>query len=148
MNRERQLNNEPGIIYQARLHWIIFLWPTLLFIAGFYVLVQYESLDKVAFGIMGFAGVWWLMHYANYRYSYINIKQNRIVLRAGVWVRQTIDLPMAKIESVDITQNILGSMLGYGSMLITGTGGSRNLLEHVKSPLTCRRLIEQMMHEQ
>ena len=65
-----------------------------------------------------------------------------------MWVRQTIDLPMRKIESVDITQNILGSMLGYGTMLITGTGGSRNYLSYIKNPLTCRRLIEQMMHEE
>jgi len=142
------MNEDQGVIYQARLHWIIFLYPTLLFLVGFFVLVSFESFEKVGLLIIGVSTLWWLMHYANYKYSYINIKRNRIVLRAGVWVRQTIDLPMRKIESVDITQNILGSMLGYGTMLITGTGGSRNYLSYIKSPLTCRRLIEQMMHEE
>lgn len=142
------MNEELPIIYQARLHWIIFLWPTLFFLAGFVVFVQFPAVEELGLIIMGVGGLWWLVHYANFKYSFINIKQNRIVLRAGVWVRQTIDLPMAKIESVDITQNILGSLLGYGSMLITGTGGSRNYLDYVKNPLTCRRLIEQMMHEE
>ena len=62
-------------------------------------------------------------------------------------VRQTIDIPLAKIESIDIRQTILGSIFNYGSLIITGTGGTRHMINYLAKPLTCRRYIEQLMHE-
>ena len=61
-------------------------------------------------------------------------------------MRQTIDIPLSKIECIDIRQSILGSFLDYGSLVVTGTGGSRQVINYLAKPLTCRRYIEQLMH--
>ena len=62
-------------------------------------------------------------------------------------MRETVDIPLSKIESIDIRQSILGSLFQYGSLVITGTGGTRQSMGYVSKPLTCRRHIEQLMHE-
>lgn len=70
-----------------------------------------------------------------------------MIIRTGVVVRQTIDIPISKIEAIDIRQSILGSMLSYGTMSITGTGGTRRIINFLHNPLTCRRYIEQLLGE-
>jgi uncharacterized membrane protein YdbT with pleckstrin-like domain len=62
-------------------------------------------------------------------------------------IRKTLDIPLNKIESIDIRQSILGSLLRYGTVVVTGTGGSRQMVSYLSKPLTCRRYIEQLMHE-
>ena len=57
-----------------------------------------------------------------------------------------MDIPLNKIESIDIRRSLLGSLLQYGTLVITGTGGSRQLVNFLDKPLTCRRYIEQLMH--
>lgn len=88
------------------------------------------------------------MVWTTYQFSSLTIKKKQLILRTGILVRNTVDIPLAKIESIDIRQSILGSLLRYGSLVITGTGGTRQVVNYLSKPLTCRRYIEQSMHEQ
>ncbi|WP_133128363.1 PH domain-containing protein [Legionella nagasakiensis] len=136
-----------NIVYQARLHWILFFWPVILFCLAVYVGVNYEILYPVPYFLALFALAWFIMIWVAYQFSSLTIKKKQVILRTGLLVRQTIDIPLAKIESIDIRQSILGSLLRYGSLVITGTGGSRQIVTYLNKPLTCRRYIEQLMHE-
>lgn len=137
---------DENIVYQARLHWILFFWPALIFCINFYLGVKYPILHQASnlFSIILFA--WFLMMWIMYRFSSLTIKKNRVILQKGILVRQTLDYPMSKIESIDIRQSIIGSLFGYGTLEITGTGGTRQIIDYIAHPLTCRRYIEQMMH--
>lgn len=139
--------NNTNIVYEARLHWILFLWPALLFCFGIYLGVQFDQLRPVAYFIVLFAFFWELMVWVNYHFSYFFIKPTQVILCTGFWIRKTLDFPLNKIESIDISQSILGSLLQYGSLVITGTGGSRQVVHYISKPLTCRRHIEQLLHE-
>ena len=137
---------DSNILYRARLHWIIFFWPLFLLCIAMFVGTKYPQLHQVG-GIFGMiALVWLLITWGTYYFSSLVIKDKQVILRTGWMVRQLIDIPLNKIESIDIRQNLLGSLLGYGSLVITGTGGSRQSMDLVSHPLTCRRHIEQLMH--
>lgn len=94
-----------------------------------------------------FALIWILITWVTYHFSSITIKRKQVILRTGIIVRQTVDIPLNKIETIDIRQSILGSILSYGTLIITGTGGTRYLINYLYKPLTCRRYIEQLMNE-
>lgn len=140
------MTNEEGIVYQARLHWIIFVWPVIFFVIDLYLGVVFPlfAQPSMLFGV--FVALWGLSTWVMYQYSSLTIKSNRLVIRSGFLVRQTVDIPINKIESVDIRQSILGTILGYGSIELTGTGGTREYMLNISKPLTCRRYIEQAMH--
>ncbi len=139
-------SNDNNIVYQAHLHLIIFLGPILLLCAILYVAVAYSAL-RVPSYVLGICALLWLvMTGLTYLSSYLIIKNKQVILCAGILVRQTIDIPISKVECVDIRQSILGSMFNYGALIITGTGGSRQFINYLNKPLTCRRYIEQMMH--
>jgi membrane protein YdbS with pleckstrin-like domain len=137
---------DSNVIYVARLHWIIFVWPFLLLCLGFFLGIEFWSMKEVSIFLVVFALIWLMMTWVTYLYSSLTIKKNQVILRTGFLVRQTIDLPMTKIESIDIRQSIGGSIFQYGMLMITGTGGTRNSINFLDKPLTCRRYIEQLIH--
>jgi uncharacterized membrane protein YdbT with pleckstrin-like domain len=100
------------------------------------------SLIIVVMGLL-WIGITWVTYY----FSSITIKQKQVILRTGILVRQTVDIPLNKIETIDIRQSILGSIFRYGALVITGTGGTRHLVNYLYRPLTCRRYIEQLINE-
>ena len=138
--------NDSNIVYQARLHWILFVGPfCLLCISGFLTL-RFEQMHVVALFLAGFAVVWGLTFWMTYHFSSLTIKKNQVILRTGFLVQKTLDIPLSKIESIDIRQTLVGSLFHYGTLVITGTGGSRQMVNYLSQPLTCRRYIEQLMH--
>ncbi len=145
MSGTNMTNNQA--VHMARLHWIIFFWPALVLGVAGYVLYQYTDLAQPGLILGGVGVVWFLMMWATYLFSMLTIKPKQVILRKGILVRKTIDIPMNKIESIDITQSILGSILKYGTIIITGTGGTQQIMNYINRPLTCRRHIEQLMHE-
>lgn len=136
-----------NIVYQARLHGILFLGPVVLFILALLVGFQIYFLREVALFISIFAIAWGFMTWVNYHFSSLTIKKRQVILCTGMLVRQTVDIPIAKIETIDIRQSLFGSLFHYGSLVITGTGGTRHMINFLDKPLTCRRYIEQLMHE-
>lgn len=143
------VENKSGndIIYQARLHWILFVWPIVLMFFGFYISVKLEPLYKLGMGLVAVAIFWEVVVLLTYQCSYLIIKKKQVILCTGIFVRQTLDIALNKIESVDIRQSILGSIFQYGSLVITGTGGTKQYINYLDKPLTCRRYIEQIMHD-
>ena len=137
---------ENNIVYQARLHFIIFFWPVALLLVGVYLGLEFRALRDVATFFIVFSIVWVIMVWLTYHFSSLIIKSNQVILCSGILVRKTLDIPLSKVESIDIRQSILGSLLQYGSLVITGTGGSRQFINNIAKPLTCRRYIEQLMH--
>ena len=137
---------DSNTVYQARLHWILFFWPALLLCLALFLGMRFEPLKEVSYYLALFALLWGAMVWFTYHFSYLTIKKNQVILCTGVLVRKTLDIPLNKIESIDIRQSLLGSLLHYGSLVITGTGGSRQMVNFLSKPLTCRRYIEQLMH--
>ncbi len=135
------------VVYQARLHWVLFVWPVLFLVLGLWAGARFVSLHEVSLFLVGISALWGILIWMTYQFSSLTIKKKQVILRTGILVRQTIDIPMGKIESIDIRQSILGSLLKYGSIMITGTGGTQQWMTYIAKPLTCRRHIEQLMHD-
>ena len=133
------------ILYQARLHWIIYTWPTLLLVAGCYILAAYEVLAPLAYLLLAGGVALGLGSYINYRFSFLNITTTCLVINTGILVKQRTNIPWRRVESIDVTQSIIGSLFGYGSIMFIGTGSTRNFLKNIAEPQVCRRYIEQVL---
>ncbi len=138
-------NDEP--VFQANLHWIIFCVPLCLFIGGVGLDYYLPILHLPALLFMLFGACWLVMTTVTYRFSSVIVQSNQLVLKTGLLVRQTVNVPLTKIESLDIRQPLLGSFLHYGTLIITGTGGTRYSIDNLQHPLTCRRHIEVLMNK-
>ncbi|RUR13588.1 PH domain-containing protein [Legionella sp. km772] len=137
---------ETDVLYFTRLHWIIFFWPIVGFCVPLALQIYFPQLSDLSLFLLVFALLWLGMTWVTYYFSSITIKKRQVILRTGIIVRQTVDMPLSKIETIDIRQSILGSIFQYGALIITGTGGTRHLINYIHRPLTCRRYIEQLMN--
>ena len=134
--------------YRTGLHWIT-LFPAVLLIS---ILVSVGGLiiiaaQQVLFGllIVCVGAFMLIMSVLARNATEMAITSKRVVIKKGLLKRRTIELFLSKLESVDVEQGIIGRMLGYGTIVVRGTGGSSEPFRQVRSPLEFRRQV-QMWH--
>ena len=140
------MSDETNVIYVGRLHWLLFFWPSIFILGALYVLIQYPAWRELALLFLAFSGIWWGMTWVLYHFCSLSIETKRVIFRTGFLVRKTTDITYSKIETLDVQQSLLGSILGYGAFMVTGSGGSRHFINFLSHPLTCRRYIEERMN--
>ncbi len=62
----------------------------------------------------------------------------RIIAKHGLVSRRTTEMLHKKIESLAVQQSIPGRMLGYGTLVIHGTGGGLESIPNIARPLEFR----------
>ena len=71
------------------------------------------------------------------------ITNKRIIIKTGLIGRKTFEMNHSKIESVNIDQGIIGRILGYGSIVIVGSGGTRAIIPNIHKPLEFRQKFQE-----
>jgi uncharacterized membrane protein YdbT with pleckstrin-like domain len=89
-------------------------------------------------GVFMLAWVWIRM-----RTMELAITTKRLIVKSGLISRQTIELNLGKVESLQVDQTVLGRLLGYGSIQVNGTGTSHAPIHGVADPLEFRRQFMQ-----
>ena len=70
------------------------------------------------------------------------VTNKRLVHKEGIISRRTAEMKLTAIETVDMDQSIMGRLLDYGHVRITGRGTSTVILRCVKDPIAVKRIIE------
>lgn len=140
----------PGetVEYRARLHRVIFLQPAVFAAVG---------IGFVGFGLLnpGLAPFWMLglvfLLYAaavgagraiEYGSSEFAITNKRVLIKVGFVHRHTLEMLLAKVETVRVDQGVLARLLGYGTIVVTGTGGTNEPFRSIADPLEFRRQVQ------
>ena len=76
---------------------------------------------------------WWITEIA--------VTNRRIIYKKGLIRRQTNEMNMDKVESVQIDQSILGRMLNYGDITVRGTGTGLEPLKDIDDPIGFRNHV-------
>ena len=78
------------------------------------------------------------------KFSEFGITNKRLIIKTGILSRKTLELNLSKIESVNVNQSIFGRILGYGSIGVIGTGGTKEYFISIKNPLEFRRKFQEL----
>jgi uncharacterized membrane protein YdbT with pleckstrin-like domain len=73
------------------------------------------------------------------------VTNRRVIAKMGFIRRHTLELFLQKVESVQVYQGILGRLLNFGVVEITGTGGTRESFKAIIDPIGVRRKINQVI---
>jgi hypothetical protein len=136
----------PGeqIQHRAHLHRIIYLGPAgfvALFAAGAVAAVSagYGAL-ALLLGTVGALPLAWT--YITYASSEFAVTDKRVIIKIG-WIRRhTLETMLAKVEGIGVEQSLLGRLLGFGTITVTGTGGTREQFPNIAQPLEFRRQVQ------
>ena len=72
----------------------------------------------------------------------LGVTTHRVVRKTGIIGRETEEIRLTAIETVDLEQSTWGRILGFGTVRVTGRGESSMLMAHVADPVGVKRAIE------
>lgn len=120
----------PGetIVARFALHWTA-KWRLIVFLV----------LAIPTFGIALIGAAWeWL----RLRSIEQGVTNRRVVRKTGILSRETTELRLAAIETIDLRQSAWGRLLGYGDVVLTGRGESAMVFQRLAAPIEAKRAIE------
>lgn len=135
---ESSLLPDEQIVYKATLHWKIFLPCWFIILIGIVLLI----FQPVGAGVVTFIGLLiGLRTFIKHKTSEFAVTSKRVIIKVGFIHRQTLELLLRQVEAISVDQTLLGRMLGFGSLTLTGTGGVHEVFHDIASPLEFRRQI-------
>jgi uncharacterized membrane protein YdbT with pleckstrin-like domain len=72
------------------------------------------------------------------------LTDRRIIMKRGLVSRDTVEINLAKVESLHVNQGLMGRMFNYGDVTVVGTGASLEPLLGISSPLELRKRMGSM----
>jgi uncharacterized membrane protein YdbT with pleckstrin-like domain len=127
----------PGetLIVSAKTHWFIYVVPIALLVASIRATLAIPSISILVFP----ATLFLLCQALLYAYSTeMAVTNKRIIAKNGFIRRNTIELRIEKVESLKVDQSILGRIFNFGTVSITGSGGTTAPIPYISNPLAFR----------
>ena len=145
---DNHLLPDERVVYRARTHWVMLGWPIALVVGGVVGLVvlhlQFAPEPYwVAGAVVAVSGLTSAvgpgLRYVTTEFA---VTDKRVLAKYGLIRRELLETLLSKIEAIGITQSVGGRLLGYGTVTITGTGGTRETLPMIAAPLDFRRRVQ------
>lgn len=142
---ESQLLPGERIVYRAHLSKLLYLPAA--GVAVLAVLAAVVSLTvadiwpaAVILGVIAAAlFLWELILYTSSEFA---VTDRRVIIKVGWIRRRTMETMLGKIEALGVEQGVLGRMLGFGTIIVTGTGGTQETFDRIGAPLEFRKQVQ------
>ena len=70
------------------------------------------------------------------------VTNKRVIVKTGLTERRTTEILLSRIESVVVDEPAMGRILGYGTVIVRGTGGTPEIFEKIQHPLKLREQVQ------
>jgi PH (Pleckstrin Homology) domain-containing protein len=157
---EKNLIAGETVVYTTRLHWVVLIRPIvlgLLFgVPGLVLLARsIASLgDKNGtsgpmavggFVLLIVAGACVGRGILNRNATEMAVTNKRLIVKVGVASRRTLELLLSKVESIGVEESVTGRILGYGTVVVRGTGGTPEPFDRMAQPIEFRKQVQQQI---
>jgi uncharacterized membrane protein YdbT with pleckstrin-like domain len=162
---EKSLVPGETLLYQTRHHWMVLIGPALmgLVFAVLAVGLLAESIaarngkgmaagassagieGMIVFGVFLLVVAIVMLAYgiAKRNATEMAVTNKRVLIKTGMAGRRTLDLMLSRVESIGVEETVFGRMLGYGSVIVRGTGGTPEPFVMIAHPQEFRRAVQE-----
>jgi uncharacterized membrane protein YdbT with pleckstrin-like domain len=161
---KRAMHGDEKIIYAAQLHWVIYQAGVVFVLLGailghlgasFIPDLLGETLTgyvdtlmtylSVAVGATGALSL--LFAFIRQISTELVITNQRVIAKHGFISTTSYELMMTKVEGATIDQSIWGRIMGFGTLMVKGTGGGISPIDHVADPYVFHSHLMKALHE-
>ena len=137
--------------YKSHLHWIAYipsvLLAALLLSLSAFAFYSYGSNKDVvweyaAWAFLALAAVPIVRTHVICKNSEFAVTDKRVLLKTGVFRRHTFETLVTQVENIGVDQSVLGRLLDYGTITVTGTGATKETFARIAAPLEFRRQVQ------
>ncbi len=141
---DEHLLPQETIMYRTSLHWVVFLLRGV--IGAFLLLLTLTSFSAgsttlgiillfIAVSLLGWA-------FLECNTSEFAVTDNRVLVKVGVIKQLSLELLLNKIEGISVNQGLLGRVLGYGTIVVNGSGGTKEKFPSIREPFEFRKQVQ------
>ncbi len=77
--------------------------------------------------------------YVRYKSVELAVTTKRVIVKHGFVSRQTVEMNLSKVESVQVEQSVIGRLCNFGTLIVSGTGASHAPLSGIADPMGFRK---------
>ena len=153
---EKNLIPGERVLYQTGRHWIVLVAPfvlgSLFGLMGLFMLIGSLTskdgngiLAVVALVFLLFAAALFGLAVLSRKAVEMAVTNRRVLVKSGLLSRRTFELLLTKVESIGVEEGVMGRILGYGAVVVRGTGGTPEPFKIIAHPLEFRRQVQQQI---
>lgn len=149
------LMKDEKVVYGTKPHWVVFSNAILWLVASLFLYLfgphfnltmimfnypLYQLGSFILFILAIYMGVGAGVYYKTAEFAITN---RRIIMKRGLIERNSLEILLQKVESVQIEQTILGRILSFGTIVIKGVGGTQDPFDSIPDPGKFREIVQQ-----
>jgi hypothetical protein len=148
-----------SVVWQARIHWIQLLWPSIASIFFVLIAVLFFSGAMSPHGSVGGTGILAVgallflvtslvvagITLGNGQSRRVILTDKRLRVISGPFKERTADIFLNTIESVVVQQGIVGRMLGFGTVILRDRDGIVHRLKKIAQPTKCLWKLQELL---
>jgi uncharacterized membrane protein YdbT with pleckstrin-like domain len=147
--------------YETRLHWIVmlghvFIAAVLALIGISLLIIPWSSVNGgeapiaptlrwIGFACVVAAVISIAIGLVKRSATEMAVTNKRVIVKSGLANRRTIELLLTRIESIAVEEPALGRLLGYGTVIVRGTGGTPEVFSLISRPLEFREQVQRQI---
>jgi uncharacterized membrane protein YdbT with pleckstrin-like domain len=159
---QKHLIDGETIIYETRLHWIVLIGPVVLGLlfgltgVGLFVLSRrttaeqagtHQALIVLGAAFLAVALIFIIRGVLVRNATEMTVTNKRVFVKVGMAARRTVELLLSRVESIGVEESVMGRMLGFGTVIIHGTGGTPEVFNIIAHPLEFRTQVQQQIEK-
>lgn len=131
------------VIYRAKRHWMVFFRSTVWAFLAF-IFISSGSSGTGAFLVL-LTIIDAIAALLEYKTSEFGLTNRRVLIKVGFIRRKSLETLLPKVEGIQVDQGLFGRMFNYGTIIITGTGGTQSPFEKISNPFEFRKKVQEQI---
>lgn len=139
---DKNLMKGETVVYRGKLTWLVYSLPIFLAVLGLFIMLASPGAGLV---FLAFAGLVGLFVYISASNAEFVVTNKRVLLKVGWLNRRSVELLLTKIESITVEQSLRGKLFGFGTIVVSGTGGSQEPFKRIADPFEFRKQVQEQI---
>jgi uncharacterized membrane protein YdbT with pleckstrin-like domain len=140
---DKHLMSGERVVHRSSLHWTTYRWAILFAVFSLTLIPAGKDAAGAVGAFMVLAVAIGLAAYVRRSSSEFGVTNKRVIIKVGLLRTRSIETLLSKVEAIEVEQSLLGRMLGYGTIIVSGTGGTKEPFKRIEAPLDFRRHVQE-----
>lgn len=140
---DSQLMSGEKVIYRAHLSRLVYVTPVVFLVIA--VVAWVAGVPWMGWGCFAVGLILGLIALVKVTTSVFAVTDQRVLIKVGWIQRRSLETLLAKIEGIGVEQGLAGRLFGYGTITLTGTGGTHERFEKIADPMRFRKQVQEQI---
>jgi len=139
------LTDNEEVVLNARIHWFVLVFPAILLFLAFIIGGAFHWLVGVMILVVAIYPAYNAV--IHYWMTHLFITNKKVMYRNGFLSRDWVQLRLTRIENAHLEEPIVGRMLGYSTVMVSGTGAGKISVPYVEGGDQYTKLLEKELEK-